>query len=157
MSTQKLAELIQKFLEPVRGKDAQGALCREMTKALQIGSDSVSGFPTIIRVRAVITERLCTRLINESGVKSGDVVTYHIRRIHRTHKGANMYGWEPEGRRCRVVSVSDRTLSLSDGHLTLNSTLPLYCVELLAKVGATVDFADLDARAKAIAEATKKL
>ncbi len=151
-----LQELIPEYLKPIRGREAQIQVCRQLTKALSIGSDKVMGFPTVADVRCAIQQKLSALLIKETGVKPGDEITYHKRRIHFAHKGADVYGWEHTGKKCRVVSVHEHTLSLNDGVRTMNSAVPLYCPELLAKVGVSVDFVTLDSEAKALADATKK-
>jgi hypothetical protein len=68
-----------------------------------------------------------------------------------------MFGWEHQGKVYTVKNICDNTLSLNDGQRTISQIVPLYCPELLAKVGVTVDFKQLDAEAKAIADATKML
>jgi hypothetical protein len=66
-----------------------------------------------------------------------------------------MFGWELQGKIYTVKNVCSDTLSLSDGVKTISNIVPLYCPELLAKVGVAVDFKQLDAEAKAIADSTK--
>jgi len=136
-----LSQLIEKFLMPIKGHKAQVELIRFMTRHLNIGPESVRGFPRIDKVRDEIKTRLSMRLLEMVQVNSSDELTYH----KRTAEG----GWD-KGTRCKVVRVNRGRLTLNDKGRINGQAVPLYCSELLTQVGAEVDFTDLSTKAIAL-------
>ncbi len=143
MNTDKptLGQLIEKFLQPIKGREAQVQLIRFMTRHLKMGPDSVRGFPRIDKVREVIRIRLSHSLLEEVKVSSGDELTYY----RRTSEG----DWD-RGTKLKVVRVDRGRLTLDNNGRINSQACPLYCLELLNQVGVIVDFSDLNAKALAL-------
>lgn len=146
MSNDLLRELVPKWFEPLLGKEAQSAFTRQMTSRLGILPDEVKGFPTVMKVRELIRDKLSTLLIQASGVEPGNVVTFHQRKAHHLPGGANAFGWE-KGEKCIVHKIGRCTLSLKATNRLITTATPLYCEELLSAVGIVIDFTEQDARA----------
>lgn len=136
-----LGQLIEKFLEPVKGREAQVSLIRFMTRHLNMGPDSVKGFPRIDKVRDEIRKHLSARLLEAVQIKTGDELTY----FQRSFDGS----WEP-GKKCKVVRVTRFGLTLSDKGTIGTQFNPLSCQELLSQVGAEINFAELNEKALAL-------
>ncbi|MDO8590801.1 MAG: hypothetical protein Q7R65_02370 [bacterium] len=146
MSEVTLGQLIERWLVPVKGRQAQVELIRFMSKELKIGPDVVAGFPTIHRVREEIKKRLSIRLLEGVQVKPGDEVTYFPRSI--SYDGS-VCGWGT-GKKYRVVRINQDRITIDDAESQNSQAVPLYCLELLAQIGAHVDFEALNKKAKAL-------
>ena len=136
-----IGQLIERFLVPIKGREAQVELIRFMTRHLGMEPDSVSGFPRIDKVRDAIKHKLSKSLLETVQVNPGHELIYH----HRAWNG----GWE-KGRKCRVVKVNSDRLTLDDNGRVNSQAVPLYCSELLNQVGVNIDFADLSRKASAL-------
>jgi len=147
MQKQQLAELIARYLEPIKGRKTQIEFSRSMTKALQLSPDSISGMPTISRVREVVKKTLSMFLIEAVTIKIGDYVTYHSKYIDHLRPGPAGFNDGEDG---TVVKVHKDRLGVQFKDRTNSQVVPLYVPELLAQIDLQIDFMEMDRRARAM-------
>ena len=138
ISNRDLANLIQDFLSPVPySRKAKQIWTRKFITALQIMPNEIGGRPNMPRIKDIIKLQLSSLLIEASGVRSGEVLTYFT---FMGYFGPYPSGFAP-AKICTVEKVSDHYLSMkwSDGHVQ-RMQIPLYCKELLDRIGAVFDF-----------------
>ncbi len=138
ISNRELANLIQDFLAPhPSSRKARQVWTRKFITTLQIMPDQIGGRPNMSRIKDIIKLRLSGLLIEASRVKSGEVLTYFT---FMGYFGPYPSGFKP-AKICTVEKVSSYHLSMKwdNGHVQCMQ-IPLYCKELLDRVGAVFDF-----------------